>query len=88
VAHDRNERQIAEVIGADWVVYQDLEDLVACARKGNKSIMQFDTSCFSGNYVTGDVDQQYLDDLERNRNDTAKMERNAECETIDLHNVD
>jgi len=90
VAHDRNERQIAEAIGADWIVYQDLEDLVACARKGNKNIMQFDTSCFSGNYVTGDVDQQYLDDLERNRNDTAKMERNreAECEAIDLHNVD
>jgi hypothetical protein len=40
--------------------------------------------------VTGDVDQQYLDELEKNRNDSAKIERNseAECEVIDLHNVD
>lgn len=88
LAHDRSSEKVAEIIGADWLVYQDLEDLIACARKGNKSIKQFDTSCFTGHYITGDVDQNYLDQIERHRNDVAKMERHTEeTEIIDLYNV-
>ncbi|HDN25945.1 MAG TPA: amidophosphoribosyltransferase [Thioploca sp.] len=89
LAHNRTTEEIAEIIGADWLVYQDLEDLIACARKGNKSIKQFDTSCFTGHYVTGDVDQNYLDHIERSRNDAAKTACNKaqETEVIDLHNV-
>jgi len=89
LAHNRTPEQVAEMIGADWLVYQDLEDLIACARKGNKNIKQFDTSCFTGHYVTGDVDQNYLQQLDQRRCDNAKSERlekNLE-EIIELHNV-
>jgi amidophosphoribosyltransferase len=89
LAHNRNNEEIAELIGADWLVYQDLEDLIsACMRKGNKNIKQFDTSCFNGNYVTGDVDQNYLDHLETARNDAAKngCETDNNMEGIDLYN--
>jgi amidophosphoribosyltransferase len=89
LAHNRTTEELAEIIGADWLVYQDLEDLIACARKGNKSIKQFDTSCFTGHYVTGDVVQGYLDHIERSRNDAAKTagKKAQETEVIDLHNV-
>jgi amidophosphoribosyltransferase len=88
LAHNRTTEEIAQIIGADWLVYQELDDLIACARKGNKSIKHFDTSCFTGHYVTGDVDQGYLDYIERYRNDVAKTERLLqETEVIDLYNV-
>jgi amidophosphoribosyltransferase len=88
LAHNRTTEEIAKLIGADWLVYQDLEDLISCARKGNKSLKQFDTSCFNGHYVTGDVDQAYLDQLEFNRSDMAKIKRqDKETENIDLHNA-
>jgi amidophosphoribosyltransferase len=87
LAHNRTIQEVAEMIGADWLVYQDLEDLIACARKGNKNIKQFDTSCFTGHYVTGDVDQDYLDRLASQRSDSAKAEqRNKQAEVIDLYN--
>ncbi len=88
LAHNRTTEELARIIGADWLIYQDLDDLIACARKGNKSIKQFDASCFDGNYITGDVDQAYLARIENYRNDAAKTERNdQEAENIDLYNV-
>ncbi len=75
LAHNRDTEEIAKQIGADWLVYQELEDLIACARKGKKNIKQFDASCFTGEYVTGDVDQDYLDYLASHRNDAAKSKR-------------
>jgi len=88
LAHDRTNEEIASIIGADWLVYQDLEDLLACACKGNKTIKQFDSSCFTGHYVTGGVDQAYLDHIECSRNDVAKKKRNGEeTENIGLYNV-
>jgi amidophosphoribosyltransferase len=87
LAYNRTDNEIAEVIGADWLIYQDLEDLIACARKGNKGLKQFDTSCFTGQYVTNDVDEKYLDSLAKIRNDTAKKEGKAfDTEIIDLYN--
>jgi len=88
LAHGRTAEEIAQVIGADWLIYQDLEELIACARKGNKDIKFFDTSCFTGHYVTGDVDQNYLEKLAGTRNDTAKNAReHKENEVIELYNV-
>ncbi len=89
LAHNRTVEEIATLVGADWLVYQDLEDLIACARKGNKEIKNFDTSCFTGHYVTGDVDQAYLDFIQCQRNDSAKTKQfeNEEDEVIELHNV-
>jgi amidophosphoribosyltransferase len=88
LAHNRTTEEIAKMIGADWLVYQDLEDLIACARKGNKNIKEFDTSCFTGHYITDDVDQDYLEHLEQHRNDAEKMKRQAyNTEILDLNNV-
>ncbi len=90
VAHGRTEQQVAEAIGADWLIYQDLEDLIEAVRKGNPRIERFDTSCFNGDYVTGDVSADYLEQLELIRSDTSKQERAtaaANQNVIDLHNT-
>jgi len=88
VGHGRDEEEIAKVIGADWLVYQDLEDLVRAARKGNPAIKEFDTSVFNGHYVTGDVTQNYLDDIDKLRNDAQKeKQRKSDNAVIDLHNT-
>lgn len=72
VAHGRTEQEVCEFIGADWLVYQDLDDLIRAVRFDNGDITDFDTSCFSGYYVTGDVSPEYLARLERERSDRAK----------------
>jgi amidophosphoribosyltransferase len=66
---------VARLIGADWLVYQDLADLIAACEHDHSSIKEFDTSCFSGNYVTGDVTPEYLARLESERSDSAKATR-------------
>ena len=73
IAHGRSDEEVAKSIGADWLVYQDLKDLVAAVRKGNPHIERFDTSCFTGEYVTGDVTPEYLQALESRRNDENKQ---------------
>jgi amidophosphoribosyltransferase len=78
VAADRTEEEVAKIIGADWLVYQDLADLVAAVRHDNAKIEEFDTSCFSGEYVTGDVTPDYLARLQAERSDEAKARRRAE----------
>lgn len=75
IAHGRTEEEVQELIGADWLVFQDLEDLVAAAREGNPDISQFDCAVFDGHYITGDVDEAYLKALEEARNDAAKQQR-------------
>ncbi|MCW8831283.1 MAG: amidophosphoribosyltransferase, partial [Gammaproteobacteria bacterium] len=75
VAHNRTVEQIAEVIGADWLVYQDLEDLVEAVKKGNKELDEFDCSCFNGEYVTNDVDGDYFRRLQDKRKDDAKNKK-------------
>ena len=75
IAHDRTELQVQELIGADWLVFQDLPDLIAAAHEGNPKIKQFECAVFNGEYITGDVDQQYLKALEAARNDAAKNAR-------------
>lgn len=73
IAHNRTVEEIRERIGADWLVYQDLPDLCdAVAEHGDGSITEFDTCVFSGEYVTGPLDQAYFDQLQAKRNDAAK----------------
>ena len=62
-------------IKADWLIYQDLDDLVQAAQIGNEEIKQFECSIFNGKYVTDDIDDQYLKDLEDTRNDKSKASR-------------
>ncbi len=74
VAHGRDERQIEKELGADWLIYQDLPDLIEACRIGNTRIGEFDTSCFSGEYVTG-VEPTYLEALESARSDAVRSSR-------------
>ncbi|HEY9051358.1 MAG TPA: amidophosphoribosyltransferase [Gammaproteobacteria bacterium] len=75
IADGRTVEEIAEAIGADWLIYQDLEDLIDAVRRGNKKISHFDCSCFDGKYVTNDVNDSYLQHLDQLRSDNAKQER-------------
>ena len=81
VAHNRNAQQICDEIGADKLIYLDLEDLVKAAHKGNKAITQFDTSCFNGEYITGDIDDNYLEMINDLRNDKARTKVNNVSQT-------
>ncbi|MEE8118501.1 MAG: amidophosphoribosyltransferase [Gammaproteobacteria bacterium] len=75
VAYQREVGEIEREIGADWLIYQDLEDLEDTVRRGNPDIKTFDSSCFSGQYVTGDITSEYLDQLSKRRSDEAKDKR-------------
>ena len=75
IAHNRTEAEINDLIGADWLIYQDLEDLIECAKVGNPSIQQFECSVFDGNYITADVDSSYLKRLEESRSDDKKRRK-------------
>ena len=72
IAHQRSEEQIAEFIGADWLIYQNLEDLIESAQVGNPEIKKFETSVFDGKYICGSVTKDYLTSLEIDRKDSSK----------------
>lgn len=76
IAHDATEEEVGQIIGADCIFYQDLSDLVLSAQEGNPNITQFETSCFDGKYITGDVDQKFLQKLESERNAKRGEEEN------------
>ena len=90
IAHGHTVEEIGELIGADWLVYQDLDDLVRCSQEGNPAAQGFDCSVFNGEYITGDVDQNYLDRVESLRNDDAQNEMRETLQedggVVGLHN--
>lgn len=87
IAHNRSEDEVAKMIGADWLIYQDLDDLVEAVCTGNPDISNFDLSCFNGEYVTGDINQDYLNHIDKIRNDNAKSgHQGSEENLIDLSN--
>jgi amidophosphoribosyltransferase len=75
VACGRTEEEVADYIGADWLIYQDLPDLIKSVCYDDGQIKEFDTSCFSGEYVTGDITTEYLQQIEIGRSDDAKQAR-------------
>ena len=88
IGHDRDEQQIAEAIGADRLFYQDLDDLVEAVRKKAKGIERFDTSVFNGEYVTGDVSQDYLQHIENLRKDSARGDKTEkDNEVVEIYNT-
>ena len=89
IAHGRTEEEICQLLGADGLIFQDLDDLIeAIQKRGKSDVDRFDTSVFDSNYVTGDVTGQYLDQLERMRNDSAKARSSGNSETvIELYNT-
>lgn len=84
IAHGRTEAEVCEAIGADKLIYQDLVDLVEAVGRGNRAIQHFDTSCFSRDYITGDIDEAYLARIEALRNDGAQEERNGDSFIIEM----
>ncbi|MFB9145029.1 amidophosphoribosyltransferase [Halomonas alkalicola] len=89
IAHGRSEAEVGELIGADRIFYQDLEDLKTACREVNPNLDAFDCSVFDGNYVTGDIDSAYLADLEASRSDDAKQQQSAgDHALVGVHNQD
>lgn len=93
IAHGRDIEQICESIGADGLIYQDLDDLLASATEGNPQITNFEASVFDGNYITGDIDQNYLDRLQAKRNDQNKEKKEKRfydktIDGLDLYNTE
>jgi amidophosphoribosyltransferase len=72
IATGKNVEQLARDIGADKLIFQDLQDLKDAITETAPGLTHFDTSVFDGVYVTGDITEEYLNTLERQRNDAAK----------------
>ncbi len=86
IAHGRSEEEVAKAIGADWLIYQDLDDLISAVREVSEDLNDFDTSCFNGSYVTG-VAEEYLERVGRLRADAEKECRDGGDDgDIGLHN--
>jgi len=86
IAHNSSVEQIADYVGADWVIYQDLEDLILSASGINSDIVGFDCSIFDGAYVTGLLDPRYLDLLRTSRGQEVNDKSTIQKELIELHN--
>lgn len=89
IAHGRTDEEVCKEIGADWLVYQDLEDLIAASTEGNNKVTEFDCAVFTGEYIGGDVTPEYLEKVAAARNDSAKTSKKS-GKTVDspmgLHN--
>ncbi|MDE9567069.1 amidophosphoribosyltransferase, partial [Xenorhabdus bovienii] len=87
IAHGREVDEIRQLIGADALIYQDLQDLIQAVREENPDIEKFECSVFDGIYVTKDIDQIYLDYLETLRKDDAtKVLGQNEIEDLEIYN--
>ena len=94
IASGRSVEEIREIIGADRLIFQDLEDLKGAVRTSKvPDLQEFDCSVFDGVYVAGGIDEAYLDELERKRNDSAKkavggyIDVNIDAASVDLTGV-
>jgi len=87
VAHGRELDDICQLIGADKLIFQSIEDLVEAVGTANPDIKCFDTSVFDGNYVTNDITQGYLEKLDALRNNENKESSDKDADSIiDMHN--
>jgi amidophosphoribosyltransferase len=80
IAHGLTRDEVCTAIGADYLIYQEIDDLIAASAEGNPDIKQFDCSVFTGEYITGDVDDKYFDWLDAMRNDHAKAKKDQQAE--------
>lgn len=86
VAYGRTDEEVARMIGADQLVYQDVEAMKQAVRDINPNLRDFDASCFDGKYVTGDIDDAYLERLETARSLADREGTNGgETERSQLH---
>ncbi|RFC36969.1 MAG: amidophosphoribosyltransferase [Candidatus Nitrotoga sp. LAW] len=83
IATGRSDEEICREIGADRLIYQDLDDLKTAVRKTNRDIQYFDASCFDGDYITGDITLEYLDGIEAAR-ENGKVNTDDDASQLDL----
>ena len=83
IADNRSVDEIAQFIGCDKIFYQEINDLIESVKSESPKINSFDTSCFTGKYVTGNVDKDYLESLDELRNDAEKVRKNQAEQTFD-----
>ena len=83
IAHGREVKEIEKEIGADWLIYQDLEDLRAATQGGEANVTTFEDSVFSGQYLHESVDANYLTSLESTRSDTVRTQADAAVSEIE-----
>ncbi|MCW8995760.1 MAG: amidophosphoribosyltransferase, partial [Psychromonas sp.] len=90
IAHNRTVEQISDCIGTDALIYQDLDDLVDAVKVQNPAIDAFDCSVFDGNYITGDINDDYFEHLASLRSEDAKIiqEQKEEIASLEMHNED
>ncbi|MGD8796342.1 MAG: amidophosphoribosyltransferase, partial [Thiohalophilus sp.] len=87
IGHGRNDKEIAQEIGADKLIYQDLSDLIEAVKKKVPRLERFDTSVFDGIYVTGNVSEAYLQHIESLRNDKARKQDTGDNEVVEIRNT-
>ena len=85
IASGKSEEELADFIGADWLIYQTLDDLIEAVKFDETGVQAFDTSCFSGEYVTNDISQKYLKSLESKRSDDAIRESEQLRKQIEIN---
>jgi amidophosphoribosyltransferase len=84
IAAHRSEEEVAREIGADALVYQDLEELKDAVRRANPRLTSFETSCFDGVYITGDITSDYLRTIEIRR-DARRDAADDDAAQLDLN---
>ena len=84
IASDRNDEQISSEIGCDELIYQDLGSLIDDVRSVNPEVRNFEASCFTGSYVTGDITQAYLDGVEQDRRDSTLRQKATAAQQLAL----
>lgn len=88
IAYGREIEQISDLIRADGLIFQDISDLVDAVRELNPEVKRFETSVFDGNYITGDIDNAYLQRIDNLRNEDTKNEGiQAELSNLEMHNM-
>ncbi len=87
IAAHRTEEEVALEIGADALIYQDLEALKEAVRRVNPRLTNFETSCFDGCYITGDVTSDYLQAVESRRDAARDAGEESEAAQLDLNLV-
>ena len=84
IATERDTDEICREIGADYLIFQDLEALTLAVSKVNPALSRFETSCFNGDYIAGNVTPEYLNTLEAKRNAKQTVSRSASKTQLDL----
>lgn len=88
IAYGREIDAICQSINADGLIYQEIGDLKDAVGEENPTILEFEMSVFNGSYITADVNQSYLEELDKARNDASKQNSGEdELTNLDMHNM-